>query len=85
MVRQQVRKARKYKRKDLLNDMKDSLSFLHLLLTPDQEHQMVFYKVPITGFCKRRSLKYLLVGAKVPAVKKNEGFCEYIVTTDSFK
>ena len=46
---------------------------------------MVFHKVPITGFCKRRSLKYLLVGAKVPAVKKNEGFCEYIVTTDSFK
>ena len=35
MVRQQVRKARKYKRKDLLNDMKDSLSFLHLLLIPD--------------------------------------------------
>ena len=35
MVRQQVRKARKYKRKDLVNDMKDGLSFLHLLLSPD--------------------------------------------------
>ena len=30
--------------------LKDTMSFLHLLLTPDQEHQKVFHKVPIIGF-----------------------------------
>ena len=66
LVRQQILKARKQKRKDLLNNMKDkrndyklvfnityhpnfsnlkdTMSFLHLLLTPDQEHQQVFHK-----------------------------------------
>ena len=29
---------------------KDTMSFLHLLLTPDQGHQKVFHKVPIIGF-----------------------------------
>ena len=72
LVRQQILKARKRKRMELLNNMKDerndyklvlnityrpnfsnlkdTMSFLHLLLTPDQEHQQVFHKVPIIGF-----------------------------------
>ena len=32
------------------SNLKDTMSFLHLLLTPDQEHQKVFHKVPIVGF-----------------------------------
>ena len=30
--------------------LKDAMSFLHLLLTPDQEHQKVFHKVLIIDF-----------------------------------
>ena len=97
MVRQQILKARKRKRKDLLNDMKekrndfklafnityhpkfsnlkDTMSFLHLLLTQDQEHQKVFHKVPIISFRRAKSLEDILVRAKVPPVQKNEGFC----------
>ena len=87
LVRQQVLKARKHRRKDLLNGMKDkrndfklvlnityhsnvsnlkdTMSFLHLLLTPDQEHQKVFHKVPIMGFQRGKGLKVILVRAKV--------------------
>ena len=72
LVRQKILKARKLKRKNLLNDMKnkrnyyklffnityhpnlsnlkDNMPFLHLLLTPNQEHQKVFDKVFIFGF-----------------------------------
>ena len=118
LVRQQILNARKHKRKDILNDMKDdrndyklvfnityhpnfsnskdTMLFLHLLLTPDQEHQKVFHKVPIIGFRREKSLKYILVRAKVPLGHKNEGFCglckksrceicEHIVSTDCFK
>ena len=69
--------------------------FLHLLLTSDQEYQQAFHKVPIIGFRRAKSLKDILVRAKVPPVLKNEGFCgpckksrcktcEHIVSTDSF-
>ena len=72
------------------------MSFLHLLLTPDQEHQQVSHKVPIIGFGRAKSLKDILVRAKVPPVLKNERFCgpckksrceicEHIVRTNSFK
>ena len=72
------------------------MSLLHLLLTPALEHQKVFHKVPIIGFRRAKSLKDILVSAKVPPVQKNEEFsgpskqsrfkiCEHIVGTDSFK
>ena len=78
------------------SNLKDTMLFLHLLLTPDQEHQQLFHKVPIIGFRRAKSLKDILVRAKVPPVLKNEGFCgpckksrceicEHIVSTDSFK
>ena len=35
-------------------NLKDTMSFLHLLLTPDQEHQQVFDKVPIIGFRREK-------------------------------
>ena len=118
LVRQQILKARKQKRKDLLDNMKDkinyyklvfnityhpnfsnlkdTMSFLHLLLTLDQEHQQVFHKVPIIGFRRAKSLKDILVRTKVSPVLKNEGscgpckksrceICEHIVSTDNFK
>ena len=72
------------------------MSYLHLLLTSDQEHQHVFHKVPIIGFRRAKSLKDILVRAKVPTVLKNEGFCgpckkekcencQHIVSTDCFE
>ena len=76
--------------------LKGTMSFLHLLLTPDQEHQKVFHKVPIIGFRRVKSLKDILVRAKVPPLQKNEGFCgpckkprceicKHMVSTNSFK
>ena len=57
------------------SNLKDTMTFLHLLLTPDQEHQQLFHKVPIIGFRKGKSLKYILVRAKVTPVLNNEGSC----------
>ena len=78
------------------SNLKDTMSFLHLSLTPDQEQQQVFNKVPIIAFRRAKSLKDILVRNNVPPVLKNEGFCgpckksrreicEHIVSTDSFK
>ena len=72
------------------------MTFLHLLLTPDQEHKKAFHKVLIIVFQATKILKDILVIAKVPPVKKDEGFCgpfkksrckicEHIVSTNSFK
>ena len=93
LVRQQILKARKRKRKNLLNHMKDkrndykqvfnityhpnvsnlndTMSFLHLLLTPEKVHQKVFHKVPVIGFRRAKSSKDILVKAKVPPVQKS--------------
>ena len=90
LVRQQVLKARKHKRKHLFNDkenkrnvyrlllnitchpnfsnLKDTMPFLHLLLTSDQKHQKLSHKGSITGFRKAKSLKDILVRVKVSAV-----------------
>ena len=55
--------------------LNDILSKTHLLLTLDREHNKVFEKVPIIGFKKAKSLKKLLVRAKVSLLKTEEGFC----------
>ena len=90
LVRQQIFKARKQKRKDLLNNikdkrndyklvfnityhpnfsnLKDTMSFLHLLLTPDQQHQQVFLKVPIIGF--RREKRYSCKSESSPSSER---------------
>ena len=71
------------------------MSFLHFLLTPDQEHQ-IFHKVPIIVFRRVKSMREILVKAKVSRVQKNEGFCrpckksrreiyEHMVNTNNFK
>ena len=74
LVRQQILKARKYKRTELLHSqreevhknklvfnityypifskLKNILSKIHLLLTPDREHSKVFEDIPRIGFKK---------------------------------
>ena len=55
--------------------LKKVMSNIHILLTPDQEHNRVFKEVPIIGFRRAKSLKNLLVRAKVPPLYKKEGSC----------
>ena len=96
-MRQQILKARKYRRTKLLHSqregvyknklvfnitycpifskLKNILFKIHLLLTPDMEHRKVLENVPILGFGKRKSLKDILVRAKVPPLKTEKGFC----------
>ena len=75
--------------------LKKILQEIHILLTPDLEHRNVFDQVPIVGFKKGRSLKDILVRAKLPNVEKSEGgcgpcgsekcrVCNVIKTTDHF-
>ena len=54
---------------------KNILSKIHLLLTPDREHKKVFENIPIIGFKKGNSSKDILVKARVPPFKTQEGFC----------
>ena len=102
LVRQQILKARKYKRAELLHSqreevhknklvfnitycpifskLKNILSKIRLLLTPDREHSKVFEDIQIIGFKKGKSLKDILVRAKVLPLKTEEGFCVHAVS-----
>ena len=57
-----------------LAKLKVMMTRIHLLLTPDNEHNNVFRDVPIIGFRRAKSLKDILVRAKVPQIK-NKGWC----------
>ena len=37
-------------------NLKDTMSFLYFLITPDQKHQRVYHRVPIIGF--RRAMSF---------------------------
>ena len=96
-MRQQILKARKYRRTELLHGQreqvhKNNLVFnithypifsklkkilfkIHLFLTPDREQRKVFENFPIIGFKKGKSVKDILVTAKVPPLKTEKGFC----------
>ena len=58
------------------------MSFLHLLLTPDQEHQKVFHKIHIIGFQRVKNLKNILEKysskSKVPQFRKMKGFLGHV-------
>ena len=117
MVRNQILKARKFNRNDLLDNEKtkkpapnliinityhpafsrirDLLSKIHILLTPNEEHRKIFYGTPVVGFKRGKSLKDILVRAKVPEVKPISGesvgcsskrckVCEVINPTKTF-
>ena len=69
---------------------------MQLLLTPDREHGRVFEKIPIVGFRNAKSLKDILVRAKVAPLEKKEGccrscggtrceICKHFVTTETFR
>ena len=51
-----------------LAQLKVIMTKIHLLLTPDKEHNKVFRDVPIIGFRRAKSLKDILVRAKVPQI-----------------
>ena len=55
--------------------LKNILSKIHLLLTLDRKHSKVFENVPIIGFKKGKSLKNILLRAKVPPLQTEECFC----------
>ena len=52
------------------------LSEAHLLLTPDNEHRKVFGSVPVIGFKRAKSLKDILVRAKLPPIHQDQGGCK---------
>ena len=68
---------------------------LHVILTFDNDHQRVFEDVPLVGFRRGKSLKDILVRAKVPPLEgikgksescsgKRCGVCPYIQNTSEF-
>ena len=59
----------------IFSKLKNILSKIHLLLTPDRENRKVFENAPTIRFKKGKSLKDILVRAKVPPLKTEEGFC----------
>ena len=107
LVREQILKARKFKRSELLSreraerdppnlilnityhpsfaKFKAILSEIHILLTPNEEHRKVFADIPVVGFKRGKSLKDLLVRAKLPNIESEQqettrgscGHCHY--------
>ena len=57
--------------------LKNILSNVNLLLLPDAQHRKVFPEVPNVDVKSGKSLKDLLVGAKVPMEKRNR--CEILL------
>ena len=62
---------------------------IHLLLTPGNEHNKVFRDVPIIGFRRAKSLKDIVVRAKMSWCGPFKGprceICKHIVPTINFK
>ena len=56
-----------------LAELKIIITRIHLLLTPDNEHNKVFRDAPIIGFRRAKSSKNILVKAKIPQIK-NKGW-----------
>ena len=59
----------------IFSKLKNILSKIHLLLTLDRKHSKVFENIPIIGFKKGKSLKNILLRAKVPPLQTEECFC----------
>ena len=53
----------------IFSKLKNILLKIHLLLTRDKEHGKAFENIPIIGFKKGKSLKDIMVKAKVPTLK----------------
>ena len=72
LVRGQTLKARKYLRSEVLNKQKREGN------KNDREHRKAFGKVPIIEFRRAKSLKNILVRAKVEPLEKKEGMFKTI-------
>ena len=57
-----------------LSQLKIIMTRIHLLLTPDNEHNQVFRDITIIGFRRAKSLKDILVRAKIPQII-NKSWC----------
>ena len=79
----------------VFSKLKNILSEILLLLTPDREHGKVFEKIPIIGFRRVKSLKDILVRVKVAPLEKKKDCCtsrggtnckiwKHAKTTDTF-
>ena len=64
-----------------VSNLKDTMSFLHLTYTRPGTRK-VFHKIPMIGFRRAKSLKGILVKAKVPPVKKMKGFVHHVKNWD---
>ena len=80
----------------MLSKLKNVLSAIQLLLTPEREHGKVFENIPIVGFRRAKSLKDILERAKVAPIEKKKGscrscggtrcdICKHVVTTETFR
>ena len=80
----------------VFSKLKNILPEIHLLSTPDREHEKVFEKIPIIEIRKAKRSKDILVRAKVAPLKKKEGCCrscggtrceisKHVVTTETIK
>ena len=79
----------------LFSKLKNVLSEIHLLLTPDREHGKVFERIPIVWFRRAKSLKDTHVRAKAAPPQKKKGscrscggtryeICKHVVTNEIF-
>ena len=78
----------------VLSKLKNVLSEIHLQISPGREHGKVFENIPIVGFRRAKSLKNLIVRAKVAPIEKKKGscrscegtrceICKHVVTTEN--
>ena len=62
----------------VLSKLKNVLSEIQVLLTPDREHGKVFGNIPIVGFRRAKSLKDTLVRAKVAPIEKKKALADHV-------
>ena len=58
------------------NTLNQIIREAHTILTYDKDHKEVFQEIPIVGFRKGKSLKDILVRAKVPSLSDRMGFSQ---------
>ena len=80
----------------MFSNLKNVLSEIHLLLTPDREHGNAFEKVPLIEFRKANKLKDILVRLQLAPCEKKKDCCrscegtkcktyKHVLTTERFK
>ena len=62
----------------VLAKLKSLLSEINLLLTRDREHGKVFERIPVVGFRRAKSVKDILVRAKVAPLEKKKALADHV-------